>query len=47
MAIEETPDSGELFVTYDIGFWGRPRRYTCGRKVKVAVKAAPRPADYA
>jgi hypothetical protein len=40
MAIEETPVDGELFVLYDIGFWGRPQRYICGRTVKVTVKAA-------
>jgi len=39
MAIEETPVNGELFVTYDIGFWGRPKRYICGRTVKVGMKA--------
>ena len=41
MAIEETPVNGELFVTYDIGFWGQPRRYICGRRVKVSIKEAP------
>ena len=40
MAIEETPVSGELFATYDIGYWGRPRRYICGRRVKVSIKEA-------
>ena len=39
MAIEETRVNGELFVTYDIGFWGRPKRYICGRTVKVGMKA--------
>jgi hypothetical protein len=38
MAIEETPAAGQLFVTYDIGFWGQSRRYICGRRVKVAFK---------
>jgi hypothetical protein len=41
MAIEETPANGELFVTYDIGFWGRPKRYICGRRVKVLLKSPP------
>jgi hypothetical protein len=41
MAIEETRVNGELFVTYDIGFWGRPRRYICGRTVKVGMKVPP------
>ncbi len=40
MAIEETPVNGELFVTYDMGFWGRPRRYICGRIVKVTIKGS-------
>jgi hypothetical protein len=38
MAIEETPAEGELFVAYDIGFWGRPKRYICGRRVKISRK---------
>jgi hypothetical protein len=38
MAIEETRSDGELFVTYDIGYWGNPTRYICGRTVKVSVK---------
>jgi hypothetical protein len=40
MAIEETPTSGELFVMYDIGFWGRPKRYICGRRLKVPQKSS-------
>ena len=40
-AIEELPADGDLFVTYDIGFWGRPKRYICGRRVKVTRKSAP------
>ena len=40
MAIEEMPAGGELFVTYDIGFWGHPGRYICGRRVKIESKEA-------
>ncbi len=38
MAIEETPNAGELFVTYDLGFWNHSTRYICGRTVRVTKK---------
>jgi len=37
MAVEETPKNNELFVVYDMGHWGKPTRYTCGRKVKFSI----------
>jgi hypothetical protein len=42
MAIEALPAADELWVLYDIGFWGRPTRYICGRRVKVTQKGSPR-----
>jgi hypothetical protein len=40
MAIEETLADNELFVTYDIGYWGNKVRYLCGRTVKITPKRA-------
>jgi hypothetical protein len=36
MAIEETPNSNEIFVAYDFGSWGRRSRFTYGRHVKIS-----------
>ena len=41
MAVEETPNDNELFVTYDYGFWGQPTRYVYGRSVKLSLKSVP------
>ena len=38
MAVEESPNDNELFVTYDYGFWGQPTRYVYGRSVKLSAQ---------
>ena len=40
MAIQETKNDNELFVTYDFGYWNKnsPARYVYGRTVKITVK---------
>ena len=37
MAIEETPTDNKLFVTYDLGVWGKGKRDVYGRFVEVAI----------
>jgi hypothetical protein len=42
MAIQETKNDNEVFVTYDYGYWNKnssPARYAYGRMVKISVKA--------
>ncbi len=41
MAVQETKNDNEVFVTYDYGYWNKnssPARYVYGRMVKIIVK---------
>ena len=38
MALEQTPTDNEIYVTYDYGSWGQPKRYIYGRYVRVTTK---------
>jgi hypothetical protein len=39
MAITETPTDNRLYVTYDEGAWGKPRRDVIGRSLTVSIAA--------
>jgi hypothetical protein len=38
MALDQTPTDNDIYVTYDYGFWGQPKRYIYGRYVRVTAK---------